>query len=58
MRFVAVLVTAVAANLYLLIVVTVLLVVFLGFRWYYLKTARDIKRLEALGQLSVVYRYI
>ena len=50
-RFVAILVTAIAANWYLLFAVGILMVFFLGFRWYYLKTARDIKRLEALGQL-------
>ena len=49
-RFVAILVIAIASNLYLLIVVAVMMVVFLAFRWYYLKTARDIKRLEALGE--------
>ena len=50
MRFVAILVTAAASNPYLIIAVVVLIVVFVGFRWYYISTARDVKRLEALGQ--------
>ena len=48
-RFLAVVITAVIANPYMLIVVVILFIIFISLRWYYLKTARDIKRLEALG---------
>ena len=34
----------------MIIVVVALMVVFVSLRWYYIKTARDVKRLEALGQ--------
>ena len=50
MRFVAILVTAAVSNPYLIIAIVILIVVFVGFRLYYIKTARDVKRLEALGQ--------
>ena len=53
MRFVAILVTAIASNPYLPIVIAALIVFFLGFRWYYLKTARDVKRLEAVGASAI-----
>ena len=36
------------ANPYVLIAVGIVSIVSILFRWYYLKTARDIKRLEAL----------
>ncbi len=49
MRFIFILITAVVANPWLIIAaVAVILALFL-FRWYYLKTARDVKRLEAIG---------
>ena len=48
-RFIFILITAVVANPWLVIAaVAVILALFL-FRWYYLKTARDVKRLEAIG---------
>ena len=43
--------TAVIANYYLIVLLVILCVTFLIIRWYYLKTARDVKRLEAIGQL-------
>ena len=43
--------TAIVANYYLLPGFLILCVLFLGIRWYYIRTARDIKRLEALGIL-------
>ena len=42
-------ITACVANPYMLIVVAALCTGSMIFRWYYIKTARDIKRLEALG---------
>ncbi len=48
-RFLAVLMLAIVANYYLVIVAVILVVIFVIFRWYYLKTARDVKRLEAIG---------
>ena len=41
--------TAVIANYYLIVLLVILFVTFLIIRWYYLKTARDVKRLEAIG---------
>ena len=48
-RTLAIIITAIAANPYTVISVFFLLLTFVGMRWYYLKTGRDIKRLEALG---------
>ena len=45
---------AVIPNPYLLIVFVILLPLLLGFRYYYITTAREVKRLEALGELSKV----
>lgn len=45
---------SVIANYYLIILVVIIFVAFVGIRWYYLKTARDIKRLEAIGSLAVM----
>ena len=42
--------TASVANPYIIVVVAAAIVFTLLLRWYYLKTVRDIKRLEALGQ--------
>ena len=50
-RFFAILITAVIANYYLVIVIFILCIVFLLFRWYYLRMARKIKRIEALSEL-------
>ena len=49
MRFLAIVITAISSNPLLILLVAVLLASALAFRWYYLKTAREIKRLEALG---------
>ncbi|XP_064396710.1 ATP-binding cassette sub-family C member 4-like isoform X2 [Halichondria panicea] len=48
-RMWAVVVTAIVGLPWLLIPCVVLLPLFLALRWYYLKTVRDIKRLEGLG---------
>ena len=52
MRFLAILVTAVIPNPYLIILFALMLPLLLGFRYYYITTAREVKRLEALGKLS------
>ena len=54
-RVLAIVITAVTANPYMLIVVVILFIIFISLRWYYLKTARDIKRLEALGLSTLQY---
>ena len=51
-RFLAIVVTAAIAIYYLLIVILVMVIVFVAFRWYFLKTAREIKRLESLGLIQ------
>ena len=48
-RFLFILITSIVANPWLAIVVAVVMVAFVFVRWYYLKTARDVKRLEAIG---------
>ena len=49
-RFLAVLILAMIANVYLIIAVVILVTAFVLFRMYYIKTAREIKRLEAIGK--------
>lgn len=49
-RFFAIIITAAAANYWILLPAVLVMVVFLVLRWYYLKTARDVKRLEAIGE--------
>jgi len=49
LKFLAILVTAAYSNVYIIIPAFIIVVVFLVFRWYYLKTSRDVKRLEAIG---------
>jgi ATP-binding cassette subfamily C (CFTR/MRP) protein 4 len=56
-RFFGIMVTAVIANPYVVIVVIILCVVFVFFRWYFVKPARDIKRIEALSR-SPLYSHI
>ena len=48
-RVLAVIATAASANGYIVIAAIAVLVVFLSVRWYYLRTSRQIKRLEAIG---------
>ena len=50
LRCLAIVVTAVTINAWVVIPAFFLLSVFLAVRWYYLKTSRDIKRLEAVGR--------
>ncbi|XP_064381882.1 ATP-binding cassette sub-family C member 4-like isoform X1 [Halichondria panicea] len=56
-RFLAILIISIAANPWLAIVAAAVMVVFVFFRWYYLKTARDVKRLEAIAR-SPIYSHI
>ena len=49
LRCLAIVVTAITINAWVMIPAFLLLSVFLAIRWYYLKTSRDIKRLEAVG---------
>ncbi|XP_019852693.1 PREDICTED: multidrug resistance-associated protein 4-like, partial [Amphimedon queenslandica] len=56
-QFLATIITASVANPYILIAAVALFVSSLALRWYYLKTARDIKRLEALA-LSPMYSHL
>ena len=44
------LLTASYGNPYVLIPAAAIVVGFVSLRWYYLKTSRDIKRLEAIGE--------
>lgn len=53
LRFLAIMIVAGAANVYVFIPVGIVVVLFLLLRWYFLKTSREIKRLEAIGALSV-----
>ena len=53
LRFIAVMIVAGAANVYVFIPVGIVIVVFLLLRYYFLVTAREIKRLEAIGVLTV-----
>ena len=41
--------TAVVANYWLAIALVIIVISFVTFSWYYLKTARDLKRIEATG---------
>ena len=50
LKCLAALATAAAANAYSLIPVVFVIAAFLALRWYYLKTSRDVKRLEAVGE--------
>ena len=49
LRFLSVLITSIVGNPWLVLAVAGIMFVFVFFRWYYLKTARDVKRLEAIG---------
>ncbi len=51
-RVSAILLTAVVALPWLLIPCVVLFILFVGVRWYYLKAARDLKRLEGVGKIT------
>ena len=48
LRFLAIMIVAVVANYYVLLIIIPVLIVFWLLRLYYLKPAREIKRLEAI----------
>ena len=50
LRFLAIIITAIVSNIWVLIPAAVIMTLFIALRTYYLKTSRDIKRLEAVGQ--------
>ena len=52
LRLLAIILTAAASNYWVLIPAAIVMVVLLALRWYYLKTSREVKRLEAIGQLG------
>lgn len=49
LKFLAVLITASYGNPYVLIPAILIVAGFVSLRWYFLKTSREIKRLEAIG---------
>ncbi len=49
LRFFAIILTASSSNPWIFIPAAVVIVAFLALRSYYLKTSRDVKRLEAIG---------
>ncbi len=51
-RTIAILLTAVSAVPITIVPVILLFITFGALRWYYLKSARDIKRLEAIGTVQ------
>ena len=53
LRFLSSILTAAVANYWVFIPAVVIIVSFLALRRYYLKTARDIKRLESIGTYTV-----
>lgn len=54
LRFLAIMIVAGAANVYIFIPVVIVIALLLALRWYFLRTSREIKRLEAIGVFSVV----
>ena len=56
LRFISIMVIAGIANYYIFIPIVLVLVVFLLLRAYYLTSAREIKRLEAIGEYGVQAR--
>ena len=51
-RVFAIVITAIVALPWLLIPCVILVFLFMGIRWYYLKAARDLKRIEGLGRIT------
>ena len=57
LRFLAIILTAAASNYFLLIPAFLVIIIFLAVRWYYLKTSREVKRLEAIGMSKLGIHY-
>ena len=57
LRCLAIIITAAAANPYIVIAAVFLIVAFLSVRWYYLKTSRDVKRLEAICEYVSIMQF-
>ena len=56
-RFLAIVFTAAVAVYYLIPIIILLVIFFVIFRWYFLKTVREIKRLESLGMYIAMYMF-
>ena len=54
-KFLAIMAVAVASNYWMIFPSVLLSGTFIGFRWYYLRTSREIKRLEAIGKFIVLF---
>ena len=54
----AIVIVASAANPYILIPLPVILILFMAIRWYYLKTSRSVKRLEAIGECVAAWNWV
>ena len=54
LRFLAIMVTAAVSNYWVLIPAVLVMTIFIALRWYFLKTSREIKRLEAIGMIHYV----
>ena len=58
MRLLATALTASASNVYVLVPAALTVVILLGTRWYYLKTSREVKRLEAIGKHHLSFKLL
>ena len=58
LEFVSVLLIAVAASYIVIVPTIIVMILFLFMRAYYIKTARDIKRLEAIGMFVNKIMYV
>ena len=54
-KFLAIMAVAVASNYWMIFPSVLLSGTFIGFRWYYLRTSREIKRLEAIGKFIFLF---
>ncbi len=52
LRFFTIILTASSSNPWVFIPAVVVMTALLALRWYYLKTSRDVKRLEAIGDYA------
>ena len=56
-RFFGIMTTAAIATPFAIGLVAFVMILFLLIRWFFLKTSREIKRLEALGKLLIHFLY-